>query len=164
MAQRHALHVERTAEKAGPTPVQFQSDICWGSVTCCSLCRWLLRRTPNLRASSRARTPPRSAFLWARYPCRVMWWSWGRGAVFDERGTASGGGLAQARSGMCSDDGASSLLLYYSRPRVGWYKRLRALNTSPPRNCFPLLRSSCSCIDMLCIDRWIEKYFQGLKI
>ena len=30
----------------------------------------------------------------------------------------------------------SLLPLYYSRPRVEWYKRLRVLNTSPPRNCF----------------------------
>ena len=35
-------------------------------------------------------------------------------------------------------------LLDYSRPRDVWYKSLRAFNTSPPRNCFPLLRCSCS--------------------
>ena len=29
----------------------------------------------------------------------------------------------------------SLLLFYYSRPRVEWYTSLRALDTSPPRNC-----------------------------
>ena len=43
----------------------------------------------------------------------------------------------------CSYPGSILLLLYYSRLRVERYRSLRALNTSPPQNCFSLLRSSC---------------------
>ena len=56
-----------------------------------------------------------------------------------------------ARSHTSRDRGESSLLLYYSRPRVEWYKSLWALNTSPPWNCIhdqypvgPFIRPICT--------------------
>ena len=35
-------------------------------------------------------------------------------------------------------------------PRVEWYESLWASNTSPPRNCFTFLQSSCSLREKLC--------------
>ena len=57
--------------------------------------------------------------------------------------------ICTRRRCMASHDLCVDLLLlhHYSRPRVEWYKSLRALTTSPPWNCFALLRSRCSRIE-----------------
>ena len=43
------------------------------------------------------------------------------------------------------------------QPRVEWYTSLWALNTSPPRNRFPFLRSSCSEIEIY-TDRYSSQF------